>query len=320
MTAPNVVLENEHFRLDELAEGIYVAIATLEGGAMSNAGIVDLGDETLVFDAFLTRAAAKELRDAAEQVTGRAPRYLVNSHFHGDHVLGNCVFLPEAAIFASSGTTATMTAHDDSSDEEDRAELAASIEQMERVLADETDEPNRINYEGNLYPRKRLFDELPVIRVLPTVVFEGTLEVRGSGRTVRLVASDRAHTEGDVHLLCPDDRVVFLGDLGFFEDLPAYVAPQGDATAWAAALREFESLAADAFVPGHGDVGGVPELAAQCGFLDAAVEAAREVAAGGGTVDGVVERMRETEYARWEKTTLYRPSLEAVLQRTMASA
>ena len=320
MTAPKVVLENEHFRLEKLAEGIYAAIATLEGGAMSNAGIVDLGDETLVFDAFLTRAAAKELRAAAEELTGRAPRYLVDSHFHGDHVLGNCVFLPEAAILASVGTAAMMTAQEGSSDEEDRAELAEAIEQLEKALAEETDEIVRFNYEGNLYPRKHLFEELPMVRALPTVVFDGTLEIRGSGRTVQLVASDRTHTEGDVRLFCPDDRVVFLGDLGFFKDLPAYVAPQGDAAAWANALRELESLAADAFVPGHGDVGGAPELSAQRGFLDATVEAAQAVAAGGGTVDDVVDRMRGTEYAKWEKTTLYKASLEAVFRKTAESA
>jgi len=320
MTEPKVVLENEHFRLEQLVDGVFAAIATLEGGAMSNAGIVDLGGETLVFDAFLTRAAAEQLRAAAEELTGRAPRYLVNSHFHGDHVWGNCAFLPEAAILASSGTAAAMTAQDNSSDEEDRTELAEAIEHLEKALAEETDEIVRFNYEGNLYPRKHLFEELPVIRAVPTVVFEGTLEIRGSERTVRLVASERAHTEGDVHLLCPDDRVVFLGDLGFFKDLPAYVAPQGDAAAWANALREFESLAVDAFVPGHGDVGGVPELAAQRGFLDAAIEAAQAVAAGGGTVEEVVERMRGTEYAKWEKTTLYEASLEAVLRKTEEGA
>jgi len=67
-------------------------------------------------------------------------------------------------------------------------------------------------------------------------------------------------------------------------------------------------------------VGGAPELSAQRGFLDAAVEAAQEVAAGGGTVDDVVDRMRGTEYAKWEKTTLYKASLEAVFRKTAESA
>jgi cyclase len=47
---------------------------------MGNAGIVDLGDRTLVFDPFLTRAAARELRSAAERLTGRTPALVVPGH------------------------------------------------------------------------------------------------------------------------------------------------------------------------------------------------------------------------------------------------
>ena len=46
------------------------------------------------------------------------------------------------------------------------------------------------------------------------------------------------------------------------------------------------------------------------------VGAVREVAGAGGAVDDVVERLRETEYARWEKTTLYRASIQSVLEGT----
>ena len=41
---------SEHFVLYQLAEGIYAAIAIEGGAAFSNAGIVDLGGHTLIFD------------------------------------------------------------------------------------------------------------------------------------------------------------------------------------------------------------------------------------------------------------------------------
>jgi cyclase len=312
MTERKTVLENDHFRLRRLTDGVFAAIGTVEGGAMSNAGIVDLGDETVVFDAFLTRAAAAELRAAAEELTGRAPRYLVNSHGHGDHVWGNAVFRPVASILASGGTAAMMTAEERASI--DPAGLAAAIERLEQALAEEADEAVRLDIEGNLYPRKRLLEELPLDLAPPTIVFEGAMEIRGSRRTVRLVTAERAHTAGDVYLVCPADRIAFLGDLGFFGDSPPYIAPEGSAAGWSSILRDFESLDVGRFVPGHGGVGGVPELVAQRGFLDAVIGAARQVA-GGGTVDDVVDRMRETEYARWEKTTLYRASLESALRQ-----
>ncbi|WP_143039538.1 MBL fold metallo-hydrolase, partial [Planococcus faecalis] len=52
-------------------------------GAFSNAGFVDLGTELLVFDAFNTPSAARELRQQAEKLTGKKVKYLVNSHYHG---------------------------------------------------------------------------------------------------------------------------------------------------------------------------------------------------------------------------------------------
>lgn len=70
-TAGSSLPGSEHFRLERLTDGVYVAIASDTGAATCNAGIVDLGDRTLIFDTFLTPRAAKDLRAAAAQLTGR---------------------------------------------------------------------------------------------------------------------------------------------------------------------------------------------------------------------------------------------------------
>ncbi len=313
MTNRRVVAENEHFRVERLADGIYAAIAARKGGAMSNAGIVDLGDETLVFDAFVTRAAARALRAAAEELTGRPPRFLINSHAHGDHVWGNSVFRPEATIVASSATIAAMKA--EGSGDVDPDELKAFIEESETALVGGPDELTRANIEGNLYPRKWVYEELPVEVALPTVALDSRLEFRGEARTVRLVSYGRAHTAGDLALICSDDRVAFLGDLGFFEDQPPYIAPDGDAEAWASALSSLEDLRVDVYVPGHGDIGGADQLAAKRGFFETAVNAAREVVRDGGAIEELTEKMHETEYARWEGAMLFATSLQSVLMQ-----
>src|SRR5262249_56517697 len=73
-------------------------------GAMGNAAIVDLGERTLVFDTFLTTAAARELRETAERLTGRPASLVVNSHRHADHVMGNQVFVPDAVVISTANT------------------------------------------------------------------------------------------------------------------------------------------------------------------------------------------------------------------------
>ena len=60
-------IQTKHFHLEQPADGAYAAIHADDGWAICNAGFVDLGDHTLVFDAFITPAAAADLRMAAEQ-------------------------------------------------------------------------------------------------------------------------------------------------------------------------------------------------------------------------------------------------------------
>jgi cyclase len=316
MTDRGTVLENQHFRVERLADGLFTVLNTLEGGAMSNAGIVDLGDETLVFDALLTRAAATELRAAAEELTGRAPRYVVNSHAHGDHVWGNGVFLPEASILSSRATAAMMTAEDRVSI--DREDLVTELAKLEKLHQEATDEAVRLSIAADLHSRRWLLEELPLLVVPPTVTFEDRVWIRGTKRSVSVDVVAKAHTAGDAYLRCPEEGVVFLGDLGFFADFPSYIAPQGDAVAWSSILRDFESLDVEQFVPGHGPIGDAGDLRTQRAFLDAVVDVAGKVTKAGGTVEDAVERMRRTDYSRWATLPLFVSSLQSALAQVDA--
>jgi cyclase len=88
------VFRSQHFRLERLADGIYAAIHIDGGWAQSNAGIIDLGDRTLIFDTFINPEAATDLRAAAEELTGRSTVVVINSHSHNDHIWGNQIFPP----------------------------------------------------------------------------------------------------------------------------------------------------------------------------------------------------------------------------------
>ena len=64
--------ESKHYKLEKLADGIYAAIHNNEGGyAICNAGIIDLGDKTIVIDPFISPAAARDLKQHAEYLTGK---------------------------------------------------------------------------------------------------------------------------------------------------------------------------------------------------------------------------------------------------------
>ena len=95
---------SKHAQVHEITDQIHAFIAKDGGAAISNAGVVDLGGQVVVFDTFLTPQAALGLRLFAEQRFGQRPTIVVNSHYHNDHVWGNQVFLPDAVILASAGT------------------------------------------------------------------------------------------------------------------------------------------------------------------------------------------------------------------------
>src|SRR6185312_4271624 len=104
MSSPSDSLPaSPYFHLELLSEGVWAAIVERGTGAWGNAGIVALGDGTLVFDTFLTPAAARDLRAAAELLTGQPVTYVVNSHYHMDHIHGNAVF-DDAHIIATEKT------------------------------------------------------------------------------------------------------------------------------------------------------------------------------------------------------------------------
>ena len=103
------MFESRHFKIETLADGVFAAIHRPGGWAIGNAGIVDLGDFTLVYDTFITIEAGQELREAAETLTGNPVKIVVNSHYHNDHVWGNQVFDPETLIVSSADTRQLFT-------------------------------------------------------------------------------------------------------------------------------------------------------------------------------------------------------------------
>ena len=86
------LLESNHFTLKSLTNGVYACIHKPGGAAYSNAGIIDLGDRTLVVDAFDTVAAGHDLLQTAEALFERSVDTILLTHPHSDHWKGACSF------------------------------------------------------------------------------------------------------------------------------------------------------------------------------------------------------------------------------------
>lgn len=97
-------------------------------------------------------------------------------------------------------------------------------------------------YEGMI----RSHDDL--VTTLPTVTFEDSLVLSGTERRVILKAMPNGHSEGDLVLYLPDDRIAFMGDLLFVGRHPWL--PDGNPDRHAEILRQVHEWNLDAVVPG----------------------------------------------------------------------
>jgi cyclase len=268
--------KSRHFRLQQLADGVYAAIHRRGGAAISNAGIIDLGDRTLVFDAFFTPQAAEDLRDSAEVLTGRPVDMVVNSHYHNDHVWGNQVFNPATDILSTVVTGDLMALRGRSElksfSETAEANLQSTQAQFDAAPDEKTREQHSFwldYYQGFLEARATLDIRLPNLTFLERMILYGPDHV------VELIPYGGGHSESDTILHLPMDGIVFVSDLVFIGCHP-YLGG-GDPDRLLRILEELERLEPRMVVPGHGPVGTPDDLALMRRYVETLEELVRSL-------------------------------------------
>ncbi|PYC83820.1 MBL fold metallo-hydrolase [Streptomyces tateyamensis] len=208
--------------MEEVAAGVFGYIQPDGGWCLNNAGIITSGGRSALIDSAATVARARALRDSAVAVAGRAPQWLVNTHFHGDHTFGNCVFADEAVIIAHERT-------------------------REEVLA------AGLHLQG-LWPEVA-WGEVTV--AAPSVTFRDQLTLHVGDIRAELRYYGPAHTTNDTVVWLPDSSVLFTGDLVMAGVTP--FCPMGSVSGSLEVIEQLRALGARTVVTGHGPVAG-PEV------------------------------------------------------------
>jgi len=306
---------SEHFELHQLAEGVYAAIATPGGAAYSNAGVIDLGDQVLIFDAFESIVAAQDLRAASIQLTGRQPDWLIISHGHPDHWMGNQVFADHAAVLATHTTRAMMLefAAEILESKADPSELYETLNGYQEELNAESDSERRVALETAIARQRYEIEMLPSLDLcFPTHTFDGKLVFHGPRRDAELITHGKGHTSSDCYLVLPQDRLAFIGDLGFFDRQP--YMPYGDSPAWMRQLERMQGMDIEIFVPGHGPLGGKTDLALQCEYIALLEDAVARIAIQGGSLQDALKITLTEPFSAWLPKS--RACFEANVQST----
>lgn len=291
---------SEHFELHQLTEGVYAAIAIAGGAAFSNAGIVDLGGRTLIFDTFENPKAAIDLRTAAEQLTGRLTSYVVISHAHADHWMGNQVFADHASIITTHAIREQMLpfVQEIQSLKADPSPLVNGIRENRERLEAESDERKRALLRVAIARLQHDLDTLSSLELrFPDQTFEGRLVFHGTRRMAELITQGKGHTASDCYLVLPADKVAFIGDLGFFANQPfmAYCDPP----AWVAQLDSMLQWDVESLAPGHGPLGTKTDLALQKRYILLLDELVARVIRTGGAVEDALQQSLPAPFDAW---------------------
>ena len=226
ITLPALAQENVLvMRAEALAPGLTVISGFTNGNILVLAG----GDGTLLVDAQSARRAP--LADSVLAALAAPPvRWIINTHYHGDHVEGDPLWRARGAGIIGQEELPVQMAKDT---------LIRSWGEWHRTPADPAS--------------------------FPTRTFRDTLTLQFDGQTIRLLHIPNAHTDGDAIVWLPDANLMHIGDL-FEHDAPPFIdwwaggRIEGMLAGVDWGLAHSDS--ATRIVPGHGPVGTRAQLLA----------------------------------------------------------
>lgn len=233
------------------AIGDDLAMLTGQGG---NIGLFYGPDGVLMIDDQFAPLSDK-IRAAVVAVAGQPVRFLVNTHWHGDHTGGNEAF---------GGARAVIVAHEN---------VRARMQKGQAMPA-----------------LGRVVPPAPDV-ALPVVTFEDGVSFHLNGTRVDVHHIAHAHTDGDALVHFPDRNVLHMGDIYFNGFYPFIDGSSAGSLAGmiAGAARGLELAdAATVIIPGHGPLSNRGELAAYHAMLTGVAQAVAAAKAEGMSVDDAV--------------------------------
>jgi cyclase len=267
-------LRDASARVERVGEGVYAilhddAIVQWPTGATGwphgNTGVIVGDDGVLVVDSTFLPSRARADIALIRKITPKPVRYLVNTHWHMDHTMGNAVYKDTFPGLQIVGPRASRDFIAFWQERWPRFELRpdsgtrAEIKEQEGWLAKGQDgEGHPIGPESRTLLERVIAQahdelaELPAAKVAaPDRVFDEELRLDLGGRPVEIRNRGRANSPADVTVYLPRERILFTGDILVH---PVPYAMGAYPVAWLEVLRALEALPASAIVPGHGPV------------------------------------------------------------------
>lgn len=236
------IVTKDKLKFYEVADNVFAAISPNRGLSWANGGFINKG-KGLVYDTFFDLPHARELKRFCVETGGRAPTYVVCSHYNADHTWGNQEFSDSVIIMHKNA---------------ERERLSEDPRYYERLV--------REGYKGGsgeqwLYEEFRGFDLVGVEWQQPDILVEANTTIMLGDMEVQILSVAPAHSDSDLLLWLPKEKVLFCGDIVFGGAI-AYSAT--GMRLWDNALQFIiNELKPEVVIPGHGAICGL-EFVKEC--------------------------------------------------------
>lgn len=246
----------------KVSDHVYV-ISDRNVGLVPNVGIIVGSHATLVVDTGLGPRNGETVLRATSGVSKNAELYVVSTHFHPEHALGE-------SAFPASATIIRARAQQQDIDEFGLA-LAKTFASRSPVAAD-------LLKDARFRKADVIFDR------------EHTLDL--GGVRVRMLSLGPTHTRGDTIIWVEGDRILFAGDVVMNRTFVAFASPYSSVKAWLADFDQLEPLRPVKVVPSHGPVGDASLIAEQRTMMNAIQARARQLMCQGQSADETAQTVQ----------------------------
>lgn len=250
----------------KISQHVYV-IPDGNVGGVPNVGIIVGSKATLVVDTGLGPRNGQTVLREVGKVSTNADLYIVATHFHSEHTLGESAFPASAKVFRAKAQQQDIDEFGVQPNFATRS--AANAELMKDAVFRRADE---------------IFDT------------EKTLDL--GGLRVRLLWYGGTHTNGDTLIFVEGDNVLFAGDVIMNRRFLAFNA-RSSLQAWLRSLEEAARLRPARIVPAHGEMGDGTLIDLNRNYLQALQSRVRELKREGKTLDQTAEAATAEFRARY---------------------
>ncbi len=255
----------------------------------SNSALFVGDTAALVVDPGLTPAVAREFLTAVHAVTDKPVRWAVLTHWHPDHSFGALCLQDEAFELVAHPETRRLLAERAAQIRSQLAEAAPDSAERAEISACQFRLPDKI------VAQKTTFDL--------------------GGLTVEVFHPGAGHTQGDLVVWAPQEKVLATGDL-FLRDSSPYMG-EGSTLVWIAALDSLAALQPAHVVPGHFGLSELPDMLRFRRYLQAVVDKARAALDRGANAEQAGELAAFPEFSDFLQYPQYDATFEANLRVVM---